>query len=135
MLVHPEDKRVKLIYVVGCYQSLNLTRTWDYVTHFNAAEQKFVFDIFGEGQLYLHELATHPDYQLRGAGTRLIERGIERGRKEDVNVTLIAQPTAEGFYFKKGFMEMRNISVESIDGDQSFGYNVMAFDFDNKIFG
>jgi hypothetical protein len=63
----------------------------------------------------------------------LIERGIERGRREGVNVTLIAQPRAEGFYFKKGFKEMRNISVESVDGDQTFGYNVMACDFDRNM--
>lgn len=89
-----------------------------------------MFDVFGETQVYLYELAAHPDYQLRGSGTRLIERGIERGTREGENVTLIAQPTAEGFYFKKGFKEVRNISVDSVDGDQVFGYNVMAYDFD-----
>ena len=92
-----------------------------------------MFDVFGEIQIYLYELATHPDYQLKGAGTRLIERGIEKGRRDGVNVTLIAQPSAEGFYFKKGFKEMRNISVDSVDGDQVFGYNVMAYDFGSNI--
>lgn len=106
----------------------------DYIRKFNAAEHKYVFDVFGETQIYLYELAAHPDYQLRGAGTRLIERGIEKGRREGVNVTLIAQPTAEGFYFKKGFKEMRNISVSSVDEDQSFGYNVMAYHFDDESF-
>lgn len=100
---------------------------------FNAAEKKYVHDVFGERQLYLYELATHPDYQLRGAGTRLVERGIEKGRREGVNVTLIAQPTAEGFYFKKGFKETRNISIESVDEDETFGYNIMAYDFGNDF--
>lgn len=100
------------------------------MTKFNAVEKKYVFDVFGESQLYLYELATHPDYQLRGTGTRLVQRGIERGYRDIVNVTLLAQPTAEGFYFKNGFREVRNISVDSVDGDESFDYNVMTYDFD-----
>lgn len=109
---------------------MNVTRALDYIRKFNAAEHKYVFDVFGESQVYLYELATHPDYQLRGAGTRLVERGIEKGLREGVNVTLVAQPSAEGFYFKKGFKEMRNITVDSVDGDQIFGYNVMAYDLE-----
>lgn len=81
--------------------------------------------------MYLYELAAHSDYQLRGSGTRLIERGIEKGSRAGANVTLIAQPAAEGFYLKKGFQEMRNISISSVDEDQSFGYNVMAYGFDD----
>lgn len=61
----------------------------------------------------------------------MIERGLEKGRRAGVNVILIAEPTAEGFYFKKGFKEVRNISVSSVDGDQVFGYNVMAYGFDD----
>ncbi|KAF2994665.1 hypothetical protein E8E13_001121 [Curvularia kusanoi] len=118
---------------LGCYQSMNVTRALDYVRQFDAAERKHVFEVFGDSQMYLQELATHPDYQLKGAGTRLVQRGIEKGRSEGVNVTLIAQPAAEGFYFKKGFKEMRNISVDSVDGDQAFGYNVMAYDFGDNI--
>ncbi|KAF9691494.1 hypothetical protein EKO04_010311 [Ascochyta lentis] len=114
----------------GCFKSLNITRAIDWEHKFNAAERKYVLDVFGEQQLYLYELATHPDYQLRGAGTMLVERGIERGRREGVNVTLIAQPTAEGFYLKKGFKEIRNISIESVDKDEAFGFNIMAYGFD-----
>jgi GNAT superfamily N-acetyltransferase len=92
-----------------------------------------VFDVFGETQIYLYELATHPDYQLKGAGTPLIELRIENGRRDGVDVTLVAQPSAKGSYFKKGFIEIRNISVNSVDGDQTFWCNVMSYDFDNAI--
>ncbi len=118
---------------MGCFQSLNITRAKDYTRKFNDAEKKHVFDVFGASQYYLYQLATHPDSQLRGTGTRLVVRGAEMGRNEGVNVTLISQPTAEGFYLKKGFKEMQNITVESVDGDESFGYIVMANDFDNDF--
>lgn len=64
----------------------------------------------------------------------MVERGIAKGTRECANITLVAQPTAEGFYLKKGFREVRNISVDSIDGDQVFWYNVMAHDFDSDVF-
>lgn len=46
-----------------------------------------------------------------------------------MNVTLIAQPTAEGFYLSRGFREVKNVSMVSVDGDQEFGFNVMAYNF------
>ncbi|KAF2026682.1 hypothetical protein EK21DRAFT_18291, partial [Setomelanomma holmii] len=68
-------------------------------------------DVFGPDQLYLHTLATHPDYQLRGAGTQLVNSGLERGRRAGVNVTLLAAPTARGFYLEAGFGDRGNVSV------------------------
>ncbi|KAJ4336296.1 hypothetical protein N0V95_008643 [Ascochyta clinopodiicola] len=117
----------------GCFKSTNITRAIDWERKFNTAEREFVTDVFGKQQVYLLELATHPDYQSRGAGTRLVERGVERGRREGVNVTLIAQPTAEGFYLNRGFREIQNISIESVDGDEEFGFNVMAYGFDTNV--
>ncbi|KZM26858.1 uncharacterized protein EKO05_0011432 [Ascochyta rabiei] len=117
----------------GCFKSMNITRAIDWERKFNAAEREFVQDVFGKQQVYLFELATHPDYQSKGAGTRLVEIGVERGRREGVNVTLIAQPTAEGFYLKRGFKEIRNISIESVDRNEEFEFNVMAYDLDTNL--
>lgn len=111
---------------------MNITRAIDWERKAKAAERNYVHDVFGEQQLYLEELATHPDYQSRGAGTQLVSRGIERGRRQGVNVTLLAQPTAEEFYLRRGFAEMRNISIESVDGDEAFVFNVMAYNFDEN---
>jgi GNAT superfamily N-acetyltransferase len=74
---------------------------------------------YGPSQLYLETLGTHPDFQRRGAGTRLVSRGIEVGKREGVNVTLIAQPTAEGFYRGLGFVSVRNVTVSRVgEGDE-----------------
>lgn len=101
-----------------------------FANRFAEAKQEFIDNVFGLEQIYLADLATHPDYQSRGAGTRLVTVGIEEGRKRSVNVTLLAQPTAETFYLGRGFKEVRNISVEAVDGETEFGFNVMAYDFD-----
>lgn len=74
-------------------------------------------------------IAVHPDYQLHGAGTRLVSKGIERGRKDGVNVTLAALPTSEGFYAHIGFYSDANFTIEGVDGDREFRYDVMVYDF------
>ncbi|USP76853.1 hypothetical protein yc1106_04127 [Curvularia clavata] len=98
----------------------------------DAAKLEYVDKPFGSNQLYLDTLCTHPDFQLHGAGTRLVSRGIEIGREHNLNVTLIAQPTAAGFYAHLGFDSIVNISISSVDEDEYFGYNVMAYNFTSR---
>jgi GNAT superfamily N-acetyltransferase len=94
-----------------------------------AAKRKYVDEPFGSNQLYLDLLATHPDFQLHGAGTRLVRRGVEMGRKDNINVTLIALPSSEGFYAHIGFDSITNFSISSVDEDEYFRYDVMAYNF------
>ncbi|KAF2035901.1 hypothetical protein EK21DRAFT_53651 [Setomelanomma holmii] len=115
------------------HRDMNSTRAIDYAYKAAAAEKKYIDDAFGPDQLYLEYLATHPDYQLRGAGTRLTNSGLESGRKARVNITLLALPTAEGFYAHLNFSSVANMSISSVDGDQLFRFNVMARDFSGKL--
>lgn len=108
------------------HRDLNVTRTIDYDHKFTAAKRKYLDDRFGANQLYLQLLTTHPDHQLHGAGTQLVNSGLELGRKANVNVTLISEPTAETFYLRFSFTSVANISIASVDGDQAFRFNVMA---------
>jgi len=111
---------------------MNLTRAMDMDHKSTAAKRNYVDEPFGENQLYLQLLSTHPEFQLHGAGTRLVSRGVEVGRKNDVNVTLIALPTAEGFYEHIGFNSVVNFTISSVDEDESFRYNVMAYNFTSE---
>jgi ribosomal protein S18 acetylase RimI-like enzyme len=111
------------------HKDLNITRAVSYDHQFTAEKRKHVDQPFGHNQMYLDLLGTHPQYQLRGAGTRLVRSGIERAAKRGGNVTLIAQPTAEGFYLRLGFVEVVNISIASVDRDRDYWFNVMRYDF------
>ncbi|KAF1935973.1 hypothetical protein EJ02DRAFT_438856 [Clathrospora elynae] len=110
------------------HADLNITRALDWIPKAAALEHTYIDHAFGPKQLYLDTLCAHPSYQLRGAGTCLVNMGIEIGNSGGVNVTLLAAPTAEGFYLKRGFREARNVSIEALDGWR-FGWNVMAYDF------
>lgn len=43
-----------------------------------------------------------------------------------VNVTLLAQVTAEGFYLRRGFEEVGNVSMGAVDGGE-FWFAVMRY--------
>lgn len=118
-------------YIEQCeHRDMNLTRAIPFGHDSTVALRKYIEEPFGPTQLYLDLIAVHPEYQLHGAGTRLVSRGIEIGRKEGVNVTLAALPTSEGFYAHIGFYSDANFTLKSIDGDKEFRYDVMAYDFD-----
>lgn len=109
------------------HRDLNLTRALDYIAKARILQQRSIDDFFGASQLYLEDLATYPSYQSRGAGTRLVESGLTRARKEGLgNVTLLAQPTAETFYLRLGFERWGWVGIESVDGDREFRFVVMA---------
>ncbi|KAF2119857.1 hypothetical protein BDV96DRAFT_566203 [Lophiotrema nucula] len=116
------------------HKDLNFTRGLDFNHKFTAQKKRYIDKgDFGTDQLYLAHLGTHPKYQLRGAGTRLVGRGIEVGKRDGVNVTLIAQPTAETFYVHLGFTSVANISVKTVD-DEVFRYPVMKYNFSGEAF-
>ncbi|PVI04063.1 hypothetical protein DM02DRAFT_652080 [Periconia macrospinosa] len=114
------------------HRDMNLTRAIDMERKSTAALRKYVNEPFGSNQLYLDTLCTHPDFQLHGAATRLVGKGIEVGRKDGVNVTVVALPTAESFYIHIGFYSIRNFSISSFDEDEYFRYNVMAYNFTSE---
>lgn len=111
---------------------MNITQAIDMYHKLDAAKQEYVDKPFGPNQLYLDTLCTHPDFQLHGAGTRLVSSGVEVGRRNNLNVTVIAQPTAASFYAHIGFEYTANISISSVDEDEYFGFNVMAYNFTSR---
>ncbi|RMY83825.1 hypothetical protein D0861_07249 [Hortaea werneckii] len=51
----------------------------------------------------LEIIATHPQYQGRGAGSMMINRGLERADQDNVEAYLEASPEAVSLYEKLGF--------------------------------
>jgi len=83
-----------------------------------AGAKKQDFDeVFGNAQIYLLLLATHPDYQRRGAASMLVQWGVDVAKKEDLEVTVMADPSAEGFYDHMGFEHVKVVDIQ-VEGEE-----------------
>lgn len=77
--------------------------------HFNS--------VYGANQLSLMLLGTRPEYQQLGAGTALVEWGMQKAREQGLVLTLFSSRQGLGLYRKLGFVEIANCHVQ-LDGEQ-----------------
>ena len=72
-------------------------------------------------------LATHPNYQLQGAGGNLTMYGIDRAKEERLAATLFASPMGRKLYGKIGFRDLGVVKIQ-VDGESEFVWEaVMAY--------
>ncbi len=82
----------------------------------NSMFTRFVYsgdDLVGAGRAladgvdcaYIADIAVHPDHQGRGLGRSIIER-LVTAAKDHKKIILYANPGAEGFYTRLGFLPM-----------------------------
>jgi ribosomal protein S18 acetylase RimI-like enzyme len=88
-------------FLSGLIQSKNV--------HFNS--------VYGENQLSLMLLGTRPEYQQLGAGTALVEWGMQKASEQGLALTLFSSRQALGLYRRLGFVEIANCHVQ-VDGEE-----------------
>ncbi len=72
---------------------------------------------YGNSQVQLHHPATYPDYQRHGAGTRLLNLGLELTMSEKKPITLFGSPTGTKLYAELGFRVLDYVTVQ-VDGEK-----------------
>lgn len=102
------------------HRDRNMSRSDDYDKQMTLAEKRYLESVYTHPQqLYLNSLATHPDYQRRGAGSALVNAGVQFGKEvfgdENVTATLIATAAGEPLYMHLGWESMHNFSIRSLD--------------------
>lgn len=116
---------------------LNTTRFADFVDQFNSAKEDYLDGVYAnQNQLYLDSLATHPDYQRRGAGSALVRSGLQFGKEmyanENITATLIATEAGEPLYQYLEWTSLRNFTVRSLDivegSREEWRFDVMKYD-------
>ena len=80
------------------------------------AKKHYFDDPFGDRQLHLQILATHPNYRRRGAATKLCKVGMELAANNDLIVSLFASPMGRDLYKHLDFQEVIGVFVQ-VDGD------------------
>ena len=82
------------------------------------ARETYFDEVYGDAQLGLMVLGTHPDYRRLGAAAMLLKWGQEKAEAERVTVTLFASPMGYPLYVKVGFTEVGKVHVQ-VDGDDA----------------
>lgn len=110
---------------------LKRMQAWTSITTKSKAE---VFDReFGDCQLHLQILATHPKYQRRGAGRLLCEWGLRLAEIASVPITVFASPMGSSLYQKSGFVSVSNVRIKAMEDDHD-GVVLAAMTFIPKSF-
>ncbi|PMD45735.1 hypothetical protein L207DRAFT_420211 [Hyaloscypha variabilis F] len=84
------------------------------------AKEEWFDNRFGESQMCLTTLATHPEYMRRGAGSALCEWGIRKAVAENLKaVTLFSSPMGKRLYTKLGFRQVGLVHTQ-VEGEEEF---------------
>lgn len=105
---------------------LNIARALHLLPQIQAAGKKYILGAY-EHQLYLGELATHPNWDGHGFGTAQVEWGMKKAKAEEkllsriegrdvkVPVTLLATPAGYPLYRSLGFESVANVTLALLD--------------------
>lgn len=97
----------------------NGARILEFRKQVKVAKDKFFDPMYGDRQLNLMILATHPSYRRLGAARMMMDWGIEKARKERLSITLLSSPMGLFVYEKLGFKSMGQIHVQ-VEGEEEF---------------
>ncbi len=75
------------------------------------------FSHYGEKQVHLWLLTTHPDFRRRGAGSMLCRWGMAVAEQQGRPVTVLASPLGRQLYERLGFDFLGDVIVQ-VDGEQ-----------------
>ena len=97
----------------------NFARMDEFRNSIDKAKQEYFDSKYGNEQLFLLSLATHPDYQRRGAAANLCAWGMKEAERRGVNMTLFSSPMAQWLYSRLGFKEVGMVHMQ-VEGDDAF---------------
>jgi GNAT superfamily N-acetyltransferase len=93
-----------------------------------ASVNKYFDAPYGNSQVQLYHLATHPDYQRHGAGTRLLNWGLELAMREKKPITLFGSPMGTKLYAELGFRVLDYVTVQVDGEEEKVSLCVMVYD-------
>ena len=84
--------------------------------------------VYARNLVELRHLATHPDFQSQGAGTRLLEWGIKLARTEMKPITVFSSPLGTKLYTKVGFKLLDFVTIQVPGEEEKVSLDVMIYD-------
>lgn len=91
----------------------NQARVKTFTSLCHKAKVTYFDEKYGDDQLYLNNIGTHPDYGRRGAATALVEWGVNFAEKKQIPLSLFASSMGKQLYTKLGFQALGTITVQA----------------------
>jgi GNAT superfamily N-acetyltransferase len=76
-----------------------------------AMKEKFE-SVYGDQQVHLQILGTHPKHQRMGAASTLLRFGIQKAQDRGLPVTLFASPMGQPLYASFGFESRGTVNIQ-----------------------
>ena len=93
-----------------------------------AFRQEVFVGRYGDRQMSLRQMATHPDYWRRGAGHLVVDWGVKKAIEAGIAIVMFASPMGKKLYEKFGFHELGTVYVHSLGDEESLNVSGMAWD-------
>jgi predicted acetyltransferase len=92
------------------------------------AQERYFDSIYGPIQLSLAQLATHPDYQRRGAASMMMAWGIARAEEEKWPITVFGGAASYKLYVAFGFKTLVTVTTQVLDEEEKIEFPGMAWE-------
>jgi GNAT superfamily N-acetyltransferase len=112
---------------LGRESDLEHVKTWRRALE-QATEKYFNF-VYRNKIIHLIWLATHLDYQNRGAAKKLVRWGPEMADEHQMAVTLFGAPLSLSFYNNFGFNLLGTVTVQVDGEEEKVEMNAMVSEF------
>jgi GNAT superfamily N-acetyltransferase len=90
-------------------------------------KRRYSDDIHGTNRIQLQILATHPDYQRQGFGSRLCNWGIELAKSRDMYIIVFGSPMGKALYSILGFRELAELPVQVKGEEEKIVLTMMEY--------
>lgn len=117
----------------SAHLDMNLTRAVHFQRFMEDAEREYLSEPLG-AQLYLGLLATHPSWDGNGFAAQHLRWGraqlelLSGPLGDGMPMTLLATPAGYPLYTAEGFKELKNITMERLDGKGLFWHEAMSYE-------
>ncbi|KAF2761731.1 hypothetical protein EJ05DRAFT_183075 [Pseudovirgaria hyperparasitica] len=90
------------------------------------AKTEYFDHVYGDQQIHLRILGTHPDFQRCGAGSQHCRWGMNLAHKHEVPVTILSSPLGQQLYTHLGFDHLAYFPVHVQGEEEQLSVGVMV---------
>ncbi|KAG6354228.1 hypothetical protein INS49_004832 [Diaporthe citri] len=115
-----------------CRRDANIEHMNAFATALQSAKKSYSDSKYQSHHLHLRILATHPDFQRRGAASALCRWGVEYAGERKQPGTLFASPMGRKLYTYLGFKYLGTVPVQVEGEDEKLSIGAMMYSYPDE---